>query len=315
MLATGLLWGLGGITLALLGAVMAVILARSLEGGGAHQRKAEQTGANHSPAGSRPAQRAASVLSAIKGVSAGKGPHAVEGSTGAKSSSKQTAGTVAAMLAGLAALIGVLAAVLDDDSPPERRAIAEAGVSGDLLSPGRNADLAVILAGPEVGRALAEGLAADDVATLRLDAVADDEAAEQVRRAIPVALRETDRRCIWLVAHSGAAGTVADASSGQREVCGIVLISPVGENLEVRLRAAREKALILVSDRDTQANRELARSLGRIRRANLEVIRGMTPDLRQSEEGAPQEAGPASTMTANIPERLVEEIADFLDDD
>ncbi|WP_244316590.1 alpha/beta hydrolase [Kosakonia arachidis] len=112
-------------------------------------------------------------------------------------------------------------------------------------------------------RLLAENMALNDIATLRVDkrgmfassaAVTDTNAVtindyvEDVRSWITVLKQHLESPCIWLLGHSEG-GIVALAAAEERDVYGLIVVatpsSPLGEVLRYQFKANQENAILL----------------------------------------------------------------------
>ena len=160
------------------------------------------------------------------------------------------------------------AALMDATSTPVVLPSEPAPLHGTLLTPaGPTRAVAVILPGsgptdrdgnnPEglvasTYRLLAEGLAGQGVATVRVDkrGVGDSAPAmiaeqdltfqtyvDDARAWAIEAARVTDRACVWLMGHSeGSQVALAAAQGGNEAVCGLVLLAGAGRPARVILR-------------------------------------------------------------------------------
>ncbi|MEC8533588.1 MAG: alpha/beta hydrolase, partial [Pseudomonadota bacterium] len=149
-----------------------------------------------------------------------------------------------------------------------------APLHGTLLAPDSPAAVAVILPGSgptdrdgnspmgvsaSTYRLLAEGLAAQGIATVRIDkrgiaasaaagpAEADlrfDAYVADARAWAAEAARRADKPCAWLIGHSeGALVALKAVEGGDDKVCGLVLLSGAGRPAGVVLREQLEKGL------------------------------------------------------------------------
>lgn len=171
------------------------------------------------------------------------------------------------------------AALLDPTATPVVLPSEPAALHGTLLTPeGQTRAVAVILPGSgptdrdgnspgglvaSTYRLLAEGLAEQGVATLRIDkrAIGQSAAAmiaerdltfqtyvDDARAWAAEAARMTGRPCVWLIGHSeGSQVALAAAQDGNPSVCGLVLLAgagrPAGVVLREQFRAALPEAL------------------------------------------------------------------------
>ena len=162
----------------------------------------------------------------------------------------------------------ILAAALltDPVAAPVNLPTDRAPLHGTLLTPDAPRAVAVIVpgSGPTdrdgnsplgvsggIYRQLAEGLAERGVATLRFDKrgiaasafAASDEASlrfdhyvEDARRWAALAAERTGQPCAWLIGHSEGALIAQKAAEGDDTVCGLVLVSAVGQKAGVQIR-------------------------------------------------------------------------------
>lgn len=173
------------------------------------------------------------------------------------------------------------AALLDPVATPVVMPSEPAPLHGTLLTPeGPTRAVAVILPGSgptdrdgnspggiasSSYRLLAEGLADQGIATVRIDkrgvgtsafaAVAEQDLTFQTyvddaRAWAAEAARITDRPCVWLIGHSeGSQVALAAAQDGNDSVCGLVLLAgagrPVGVILREQFRAGLPPALLV----------------------------------------------------------------------
>ncbi|HEY7800249.1 MAG TPA: alpha/beta fold hydrolase [Hyphomonadaceae bacterium] len=186
-------------------------------------------------------------------------------------SAKKASGVVAGIVGTIVA-VSIGAAIVSDIF--EDRASASAtpielsagGLHGTLLSPRRNAPVVLIVPGSgptdrdgnspaglhtNAYRLLAEGLAAEGIASVRVDkrgmfgsagagdpnAVSVDIYANDYRTWIDAIRTETGRKCVWLLGHSEGALMVSAAAEGRRDVCGLILVSGMGRKMGDVLRA------------------------------------------------------------------------------
>ena len=92
---------------------------------------------------------------------------------------------------------------------------------------------------------LAEGLAEEGIATVRVDkrgmfgsagagdpnAVTVDIYAEDYRAWIDAIRAQTGRKCVWLLGHSEGALMVSAAAEGRKDVCGLILVAGMGRKM------------------------------------------------------------------------------------
>ena len=162
----------------------------------------------------------------------------------------------------------ILAAALltDPVAAPVTLPTDRAPLHGTLLTPDAPRAVAVIVpgSGPTdrdgnsplgvsggIYRQLAEGLAERGVATLRFDKrgiaasafAASDEASlrfdhyvEDARRWAALAAERTGQPCAWLIGHSEGALIAQKAAEGDDTVCGLVLVSAVGQKAGAQIR-------------------------------------------------------------------------------
>jgi pimeloyl-ACP methyl ester carboxylesterase len=155
----------------------------------------------------------------------------------------------------------------------------EGALAGTLLDPDSKAPLVLIVPGSgptdrdgnnPMGvaggpyRQLAEALAADGVASVRIDkrgmfgskaALADVNAsttagyADDVHAWVSAILKRTGRRCVWVLGHSEGALVALQAAQSPAGLCGVILLSgggrPIGAVLRDQLRANPANAPIL----------------------------------------------------------------------
>lgn len=174
--------------------------------------------------------------------------------------------TFAALAAALM-LAGPVSTPVTLDSQP-------APLHGALLTPeGATHAAAVIIAGSgptdqdgnsplgvrgNMLKALAEGLADQGVATLRYDkrGIAASAAAgvseaeltfghmvDDARAWAAEAATRTGQPCVWLIGHSEGALVAQLAAADNPQVCGLVLLSPVGQKASDQIRAQLDAAL------------------------------------------------------------------------
>jgi len=162
----------------------------------------------------------------------------------------------------------ILAAALLSDpvATPVSLPTERAPLHGTLLTPSAPRAVAVIVpgSGPTdrdgnsplgvsggIYRQLAEGLAERGVASLRFDKrgiaasafAASDEASlrfdhyvEDARRWAALAAERTGQPCAWLIGHSEGALIAQKAAEGDDTVCGLVLVSAVGQKAGDQIR-------------------------------------------------------------------------------
>lgn len=166
------------------------------------------------------------------------------------------------------------ALLLSPVSTPVELASTPAPLHGTLLTPeDQTRAAAVIIAGSGptdrdgnspigvtggVYRQLAEGLAERGVATVRYDkrgiaastAAATDEAnltfdtmIDDAKAWARLTAKRTGQPCVWLIGHSEGALIGQAAAADNPLVCGLVLLSPVGERAGVAVRRQLEAAL------------------------------------------------------------------------
>jgi pimeloyl-ACP methyl ester carboxylesterase len=246
----------GGIVLCLM-ALFVVILARGMD---ASHSKVMSTNALAAalPAGPLGALLKKHVLASSEKDATEKG--------------KKAGGAVAAVIGSLVA-IGVGAGIVSDIfgrgidvaglTPVE---ITAGDLHGTLLSPRRNAPVVLIVPGSgptdrdgnsalglktNMYRMLAEGLAAEGIATVRVDkrgmfssatagdpnAVSVDIYANDYRAWIDAIRQHTGRKCVWLLGHSEGALMVSAAAEGRKDVCGLILVSGMGRKMGDVIRA------------------------------------------------------------------------------
>ena len=181
--------------------------------------------------------------------------------------------------------IALAAAALVGSSPNLIQTYVEAegplsALKGTMLSPGSSGGPVMLIipgSGPtdrdgnnpqgvkaSTYKLLAEGLAEQGVATVRIDkrgmfasagAVKDGNAvtipdyADDVRNWIGSIRKTTGASCVWVLGHSEGALVALAAAGGTKDVCGLVLVSgpgrPAGEALREQLRANPANAPIL----------------------------------------------------------------------
>jgi alpha-beta hydrolase superfamily lysophospholipase len=182
------------------------------------------------------------------------------------------AGNLIAGFVGAGAAITVGAAiaskVFEDRTAPNITPIeVTAGeLHGTLLLPRRNSQIVLIVPGSgptdrdgnspaglhtDAYKQLAEGLAREGIATVRVDkrgmfgsAAAGDpnnvsiEAyASDYRAWIDTLRAQTGRKCIWLLGHSEGALMVSAAAEGRKDVCGLILVAGMGRKMGDVIRA------------------------------------------------------------------------------
>ncbi len=174
---------------------------------------------------------------------------------------KRKALVAAALLATAAAPVGTEVTVPGPQGP----------LAGTLIDPGKDAPAVLILpgSGPTdrngdnplgvrggVYRQIAEALAANNIATLRVDkrglfgskaAIADPNDvtigayAEDARAWVDMVRAKTGRSCVWLLGHSEGALIALTAAQDPEGICGVIVISgagrPSGEIIRAQLRA------------------------------------------------------------------------------
>ena len=132
------------------------------------------------------------------------------------------------------------AVVIAGSGPTDRDGNSPLGVRGDML------------------RQLAEGLAVDGVATIRYDkrgiaqsraAALDEETltfdslVADARAWAAEAAARTGRPCVWLIGHSEGALIAQSAAVDNPQVCGLVLLSAVGQKAGDQLRQQLDAGL------------------------------------------------------------------------
>jgi pimeloyl-ACP methyl ester carboxylesterase len=246
----------GGIVLGLM-ALFVVILARSMDAG--HSK----VSTSHTLASALPSGPLSSMLK----------KHALAASdTGKEAAAKAgKAGGVAAALVGGAVALSVGAAVasevFEEKAPVNITPIdVSAGdLHGTLLSPRKKSPVVLIVPGSgptdrdgnnpaartNMYKLLAEGLAAEGIATVRVDkrglfgsagagnpnAVSVAIYANDYRAWIDAIREQTGRKCVWLLGHSEGALMVSAAAEGRKDVCGLILVSGMGRKMGDVIRA------------------------------------------------------------------------------
>jgi pimeloyl-ACP methyl ester carboxylesterase len=112
--------------------------------------------------------------------------------------------------------------------------------------------------GPNIYRAIAEGLAAHDITSLRFDkrgigqsaaALPREEdlrfqtRADDVKRWAATLKRKLKSRCVWLVGHSEGGQIAIAAAEGNRDICGLALLATPGFSYVVSTRDYFERNL------------------------------------------------------------------------
>jgi uncharacterized protein len=184
------------------------------------------------------------------------------------SASKRAGGLVGVASAIFTAGVGVAVAIggRDDNSPlPAPIEISAGDLHGVLLSPRKKAPLVLIVPGSgpidrngnsplgvkgSIYKLLAEGLAKEGIATVRVDkrglfssaaagdpnAVTVEDYAKDYRAWIDAIREKTGRKCVWLLGHSEGALMVSAAAEGRKDVCGLILVAGMGRRMGDVLR-------------------------------------------------------------------------------
>jgi pimeloyl-ACP methyl ester carboxylesterase len=255
-------WLVGGGVLLCLIALFVVILARSMDAG----RSKSAAPDAEALAAALPAGPLSSILK--KHILAAS-PE-TEKETAAKAG-KKAGGVVAAAIGSVVAL-GVGGAIASDAFEDKAAAnvtsieISAGELHGTLLLPRRNSPVVLIVPGSgptdrdgnsalgmktNMYRLLAEGLAAQGIATVRVDkrgmfgsaaagdpnAVSVDIYASDYRAWIDSIRQQTDRKCVWLLGHSEGALMASAAAEGREDVCGLILVAGMGRKMGDIIRA------------------------------------------------------------------------------
>jgi pimeloyl-ACP methyl ester carboxylesterase len=178
----------------------------------------------------------------------------------ARKTRKAFAGAIAAVIAGVSVLTGIVMSVKDNKEPPVASEISTGELHGTLLSPSARAPVVLIVPGSgptdrdgnnplgvkaQPYRLLAEGLAKRRIATVRVDkrgmfgsAGAGDPNITSLQPYIDdyhawidAVRAERKAKCVWLLGHSEGALMVSLAAQGRKDVCGLILVSGMGRKM------------------------------------------------------------------------------------
>jgi pimeloyl-ACP methyl ester carboxylesterase len=259
------LWLTGGAITLLLMMLTVVLIARGMDGakpaGHATPAKADES---EDATGAAIKQLLGGHVGG-KVAQALKQAEAKQGKTG--TASKGVGGLVGIAGAIFAAGVSVAVAIgnRDDHPPPTPVEIAAGDLHGVLLSPRKNAPVVLIVPGSgptdrdgnnPLGvktnsyKLLAEGLAEEGIATVRVDkrglfasaaagdpnAVTVEDYANDYRAWIDAIREQTGRKCVWLLGHSEGALMVSAAAEGRKDVCGLILVAGMGRKMGDVLR-------------------------------------------------------------------------------
>jgi pimeloyl-ACP methyl ester carboxylesterase len=253
----------GGVALSLM-ALFVVILARSMDA--AHAKP---------PASNAEALAASLPAGKLGGMLKKHAPAPPDAQKEAGAKSKKAGGAVAAAIGSVAA-VGVGAGIVSDifDRRTDVASLAPVEITagdlrGTLLSPRKKAPVVLMVPGSgptdrdgnsplgvnsNMYRQLAEGLAAEGIATVRVDkrgmfgstgagdpnAVSVDIYANDYRAWIDAIREQTGRKCVWLLGHSEGALMVSAAAEGRKDVCGLILVAGMGRRMGDVIRAQLE---------------------------------------------------------------------------
>ena len=255
-------WLVGGGVVACLVALFVVILARSMDAG--------RTKSPVSNAQALAAVLPGGPLSMLKKHVLAASSQDTEKQAAAKASNK-AGGVVAAVIGSIVALFvgGAIASdVFENNAAPDITPIeVTAGeLHGTLLLPRRNSPVVLIVPGSgptdrdgnsplgvntNMYRQLAEGLATEGIATVRVDkrgmfgsagagdlnAVSIGIYADYYRALIDFIPQQPGRKCIWLLGHSEGPLMVSAAAEGRKDVCGLILVAGMGRKMGDVIRA------------------------------------------------------------------------------
>ncbi len=251
-------WLVGGSIVLCLMALFVVILARSMDG---LRTKNSDTNAR--------------MLAAVPPgapIAAMLRKHVLASTVEDAAEKGKKAGGAAAVVGAFVA-VGVIAGVVSDlfDRGPDVASLVPVEITagelhGTLLSPREDAPVVLIVPGSgptdrdgnsglglktNMYKQLAEGLAAEGIATVRVDkrgmfgsvgagdpnAVSVDIYANDYRAWIDAIRAHTGRKCVWLLGHSEGALMVSAAAEGRKDVCGLILVSGMGRKMGDVIRA------------------------------------------------------------------------------
>lgn len=194
-------------------------------------------------------------------------------STGAKAEdtadkTKKQTGAVVSLVTGLAvfgAVIGIVKNLGDDDADAQITEIAAGPLHGTLVSV-RDDDPVVLIvpgSGPtdrdgngplglntDAYKLLAEGLAEERIATVRIDkrgmfgsagagdpnAVTTDAYVSDIHAWIDTIKTQREAECVFLLGHSEGALMASLAAEGRKDVCGLILVAGIGRTMGDVLR-------------------------------------------------------------------------------
>jgi pimeloyl-ACP methyl ester carboxylesterase len=263
MSVTSAIVAMGGITALLIMALLVVGIARALDGAMAARagRAREKAAARLGAVG------VGDVLKRLRAARGGGASAAESAKTAAQAGAARGAARTFAVIAGVIAFVGGIAAAFDNDkgAAPVSSEITAGSLHGTLLAVGKSKRVVLIVPGSgptdrngdnPMGvraasyRLLAEGLAGEGVASVRIDKrgmFASQEAgdpnavtirvyADDIHAWIDATLAATHAKCVWLLGHSEGAMMVAAAAEGRKDVCGLILVSGQGRRLGDVLR-------------------------------------------------------------------------------
>lgn len=259
-------WLVGGGIVACLMALFVVILARSMDAGLSKSSTTDM----QALAAALPDGLLSNMLK--KHVLASSETSDTEKKEAAAKAGKKAGGVVAALVGGAVA-VSVGAGIASDlfEREPDIASMTQVEIAagelhGTLLSPRRNAPVVLIVPGSgptdrdgnsplgvkaSMYKLLAEGLAAEGIATVRVDkrgmfgssgagdpnAVSVDIYANDYRAWINSIRQQTGRKCVWLLGHSEGALMVSAAAEGRKDVCGLILVAGMGRKMGDVIRA------------------------------------------------------------------------------
>lgn len=181
----------------------------------------------------------------------------------ASASVKKKANTVVGVLAGFAAILVVVGALMDftgRDMTPVETEMAAGELHGAMLSRGGDDPVVLIIPGSgpvdrdgnspaglsaNAYRLLAEGLAAEGIASVRVDksgmfssaGAGDPNAASpgsyvrDYHAWIDAIRAQRGAECVWLLGHSEGALMASLAAAGRSDVCGLILVAGMGRRM------------------------------------------------------------------------------------
>ena len=181
-------------------------------------------------------------------------------SSGKSSNPLQGVVAIGAALAVLGGVVAFIGDFTEDDAPPEVSEISAGGLAGTIVS-ARDSDPVVLIvpgSGPtdrdgnsplgvktDAYRLLAEGLAEERVASVRIDkrgmfgsaaagdpnAVTPADYVADIHAWIDTIKAARGSECVFLLGHSEGALMVSLAAQGRKDVCGLILVAGMGRTM------------------------------------------------------------------------------------